>query len=94
MTVSHSNTPASRFSKAVDDLSVADNRLILAGCLLTYADETFSVHVFQSVLDSEDESITTHIHSADANPDVFTDDNISLDSLYNYFVKGGETECN
>lgn len=63
MTTSHANTPASRFSKAVDTLSTAD------------------------------ESITTHIHSADANPDVFTVDNISLDSIYNLFAKGGETEC-
>lgn len=60
----------------------------------SYADETFSVHVFQSVLDSKDESIMTHIHSADADPELFTDDNISLDSFYNYFAKGGETECN
>lgn len=59
MTTSHANTPASRFSKAIDTLSTADDRLI------TYA-----------------------------NPDVFTVDNISLDSIYNLFAKGGETECN
>lgn len=33
-------------------------------------------------------------HSADVNPDALTIDNISLDSFYNYFTKGGETECN